>query len=67
MVGDGKSGRWGGARSKGEVHECDLDRKMLLHSDLLNMCLKRKHNITEFFPDKIMFFGDKNSRYKIMG
>ena len=67
VVGDGKSGRWGGARSKGEGRECVLDRKMLLHSDILNLCLKQKRNITEFFPDTIVFSDKNNFRCKAMG
>ena len=30
-----KSVSWGGARTKGEVHKCELTNKMFLHSDLL--------------------------------
>ena len=67
VVGDGESGRWGGARSKGEGRECVLGRKMLLHSDILNLCLKQKRNITEFFPDTIAFSDKNNFRYKEMG
>ena len=51
VVGEGKSISWGGARTKGKGRECKLTKKMFLHSDLLNLCLKKKHNITEFFPD----------------
>ena len=40
VVGDGESGRWGGARSKGEGRKCKFDRKMFLHSYLLELCLK---------------------------
>ena len=55
-----KSGRWVGARSKGKGCECDIDRNMFFHSDLLNLCLKQKNNITELLSDTIMFFDDKN-------
>ena len=43
-------------QGKGKGSECDLERKMFLHSDLLNLCLKRKRDITELFPDTIAFF-----------
>ena len=56
VVGDGESGRWGDVQSKGEGRECNLDRKKFLHIDLLKLCLKRKRDIAEFFPDKIVFF-----------
>ena len=55
MVGEGGSGSWGGARTKGEVHECELTKNMFFHSDLLQMCLKKKRKITEFFPDTTVF------------
>ena len=67
MVGDGKSGIWGGVRSKGEGHECNLDRKMFLHRNVLKLCLKQKHDITEFLPDTIVFFDKNSSRYGVMG
>ena len=62
-----KSGMGGGARSKGEVRECDFDRKMFLHSDMFKLCLKKKHDITKLFLDTIMFLDKNNSRYKLMG
>ena len=51
MVGEWKSVSWGGARTKCKGRECKLTKNMFLHSDLLKLCLKKKHNITEFFPD----------------
>ena len=42
VVGEGGSVSWGGARTKGEGRECELDKNMLLHSDLLKLCLKKK-------------------------
>ena len=63
---DGKSGRWGGARSKSELRECNLDRKMFLHSDMLKLYLKQKFNITEFFLDMILFFDENNLHYEVM-
>ena len=55
VVGEGKSVSWGGARTKGEVHKRELTKKMFLHSDLLKLCLKKKRNINEFFPDTTVF------------
>ena len=67
VMGDGKSGRWGGAQSNGERCECDLDLKMFLHSDLLKLCLKRNLEITNFFPDTIVFLDENNYHYELMG
>ena len=50
-VGEGKSVSWGGARTKGEGCECKITKNMFFHSDLLQLCLKKKRDITEFFPD----------------
>ena len=57
---DGKSGRWEGAQSKGVGHECDLDRKMFLYSDLLKFCLKQNQDITKLFPDNVLFLDENN-------
>ena len=35
VVGEVKSVSWGGARTKGELHNCELTKNMFLHSDLL--------------------------------
>ena len=59
VVGEGKIVSWGGAWTKGKGHECELTRQMFLHSDLLKLCLKKKHNITEFFPDTNVFYDYK--------
>ena len=56
VVGEGKSVSWGGAWTKGKGRECELTKKMFLHSDLLKLCLKKKHNITEFIPDTTVFY-----------
>ena len=56
VVGEGKSVSWGGARTKGKGHECELTKKMFLHSDLLKLCLKKKWKINEFFPDTTIFY-----------
>ena len=55
VVGEGESVSWGGARTKGKGCECKLTKHMFFHSDLLNFCLKKKHNITEFFPNTTVF------------
>ena len=54
-VGEGKSVSWGGARTKGEGHECELTKKIFFHNDLLHFCLKKKRKITEFLPDTTVF------------
>ena len=56
VVGERKSVSWGGARAKGKGRECELTKKMFLHSDLLKLWLKKKHNISEFFPDTTVFY-----------
>ena len=56
VVGKGKSSRCGGARTKGEGRECELTKKMLFQSDLLKLCLMKRRNISEFFPDTTVFY-----------
>ena len=60
VVGEGKSFSWGGAQTKGKERECELTKNMFLRSDLLKLCLKKKHNISEFFPDTTVFYDYKN-------
>ena len=55
VVGEGESIIWGFERTKDKGRECELTKKMFLHSDLLKLCLKKKHNISEFFPDTTFF------------
>ena len=55
VVGEGKIVSWGGARTKGKGHECEINKNMFMHSDLLKLCLKKKHKIPEFFPDTTVF------------
>ena len=55
VVGEGESVSWGGARNKGKGCKCKLIKNMSLHSDLLKLCVKKKHNISEFFPDITVF------------
>ena len=43
LVGEGKSVSWVGARTKGKGREYELTKNMFLHSDLLKLCLKKKH------------------------
>ena len=59
VVGKGESVSWGGARTKGKGRECKLTKNIFLHSDLLKLRLKKKHNITEFFPDTTIFYDYK--------
>ena len=56
VVGEGNSVSWGGARTEGKGRECELTKKMFMHSDLLKLCLKKNQNITEFFPDTTVFY-----------
>ena len=56
VVGEGESVSWGGARTKGKGRKCELTKKMFLHSDMLKLCLRKKHNIGEFFPDTTVFY-----------
>ena len=55
VVGEGVSVSWGGARTKGKRNKCKLTKNMFLHSDLLNFCLNKKHNIANSFPDTTVF------------
>ena len=61
VVGEGKSVSWGGARTKGKGRECERNKKMFLHSDLLKLCLKKKRKINELLPDTTVFY-DKKTR-----
>ena len=56
VLGEGESVSWGGAPTKGKGRKCKLTKNIFLHSDLLKLCLKEKHNISEFFPDTTMFY-----------
>ena len=56
VVGEEKIVSWGGARTRYKGRECEITKKMFLHSDLLKLCMKKKHNITEFFPDTTVFY-----------
>ena len=55
VVGEGESVSWGGSQTKGEVPECELTKNTFFRSDLLQLCLREKHKITEFLPDTILF------------
>ena len=55
-LGRGKSVSWGGARTKGEGRDCELTKNMFYHSGLLELCHKKKRNITEFFPDTTIYY-----------
>ena len=54
--GEEESVSWGGARTKGKGRECELPKNMFLNSDLLKLCLKKKHNITDFYPETTIFY-----------
>ena len=41
VLGEGKSANWGGAWTKGKRNECEITKYILLHSDLLKLCLKK--------------------------
>ena len=56
LLGEGKSVSWGGSRTKGKGHKCELAKNMFLHSDLLKLCQKKKRRINEFFPDTTVFY-----------
>ena len=55
VVGEGKSVSCGGAQNKGKGRKYELTKNMFLHSDMLKLCLKKKHNITDLFPDTTFF------------
>ena len=55
VVGEGKSVSWVGVRTKGKGRKCELTKDMFLHSYMLKLSLKKKHNITEFFPVTTVF------------
>ena len=55
LVGEGESVSWGGARNKDKGRECELTKNIFFHSDMLKLCLKKKHNVSEFFPDTTFF------------
>ena len=59
MVGEGESVSWGGARTKGKGSKCKLTKEMFFYSDLSKLCMNKKHNITEFFPDTTVFYDYK--------
>ena len=56
VVGEGKIVSWGGTQTKGKRHECKITKNIFFHSDLLKLCLKKKHNIPEFFPDPTFIY-----------
>ena len=41
-IGEGESVSWEGSRTKGEVRKCKLTKNMFLHSEFLQLCLKKK-------------------------
>ena len=59
VVGQGESVSWGGARTKGKGRECELTKKMFLHIDLLNMCLKKNITSMSYSPTQMFFTNRK--------
>ena len=57
LLGEGKGVSWGGTSTKVKGSKCKITKNMFLHGDMLKLCLKKKHNITDFFPDT-NFFND---------
>ena len=55
LVDEEKSVSWGGAWTKCQGRECELNKKILFHSDLLKWCLKKEENIAEFLSDTTIF------------
>ena len=55
-VGKGKGFSWGGAKTKGEGRKYELTKIMFFHNDFLQLCLRKKRKITEFFPDTTVFY-----------
>ena len=55
VVGERKSVSCVGAQKKGKGCNCKLTKNMSLQIDLLELFLKRGHNISEFFPDTTYF------------
>ena len=41
VEGEGKRVSWEVTQTKGKGHKCELTKKWFLHSDLLNLCLKK--------------------------
>ena len=56
VVCEGKIVSGGGSRTKGKGRECELTKNIVLHSDLLKLNLKKKHNIVDFFPETTVFY-----------
>ena len=59
VVGEGKRVSWGGSWFEGKERECELNKKIFLHSDLLKLCLREKRKISEFLPDTTFFYDHK--------
>ena len=51
VVGEGKSVSWRGAKNRYKGRKCELTKSMLLKSNLFKLCLEKKHNVSELFPD----------------
>ena len=55
VVGEVKSVSWGSTRTKGKGHECELAKKMFLHSDLLKLCLKKNGRLMSSSLTQLFF------------
>ena len=56
VVGEGESVSWGGARTKCKGCKCELTKKMLLHSDLLKLCLKKNTPSVSYSLTQLFFY-----------
>ena len=65
VVGEGRSVSWGGARTNGKGRECELTKKMLLHSDLFKLCLKKNGRSMSSSLTQL-FFRLENARCELM-
>ena len=50
VVGEGRSGSWGGAQTKVEVHECELTKNIFLCSNLLQVVSEEKTEDNRVLP-----------------
>ena len=55
VVGGSEIVSWVVASTICKGRELKLTKNMLFHSGMLKLCLNKKHNITEFFPDTTVF------------
>ena len=53
---EGKRVGWRGAHTKGKGCQCELIKNMFFQNYLLQLCLKKKRKIIDFFPDTNLFY-----------